>query len=283
MKVVTAAAAIDAGVVTPDTWYHDNGSVKIYDAEIKNWDDHVYGDQNMTGVLQRSINTGAIFMAQQLGVERQMEYFDRFGFGGSTGIELSGEPESAIFRRPDDEYWTLVDPATQSFGQAISVTPIQMAAAFAATINGGNLVQPRLVKGYVDPDGTAREAPVRIAGRAISEATSATMRWMLNQVVDPDDGSYRHPGNPKEYTAGGKSGTANVPVKNGYDERNIASFIGFAPVDAPRVVILVKLDEPADRTATGTQAAAPYFAELVDEILAYLNVNPDSGRLVERP
>jgi cell division protein FtsI/penicillin-binding protein 2 len=127
-----------------------------------------------------------------------------------------------------------------------------------------------------------REAPVRISGRAISEATSTTMRWMLNQVVDPDDGSYVHPGNPREYTAGGKSGTANVPITNGYDERHIASFIGFAPFEAPRVVILVKLDENAD-LETGTAAAAPYFARLTDEVLTYLNVNPNTGRLVERP
>jgi cell division protein FtsI (penicillin-binding protein 3)/stage V sporulation protein D (sporulation-specific penicillin-binding protein) len=281
MKVITAAAAIDAGVVTPDTTYHDSGSVRIYDTELRNWEDRAYGDRTMTGVLQHSINTGAVFMAQKLGVERQMEYFERFGFRSSTGIELSGEPTEAIYRRPEDPGWSPVDPATQSFGQSISVTPIQMIAAFAAVINGGNLVEPRLVRGYVRPDGTVRDAPVRVTGRAISEATSATMRWMLNQVVDPDDGSYSHPGNPRLYTAGGKSGTANVPITNGYQERHIASFIGFAPYENPRVVILVKLDENAD-LQTGTAAAAPYFARLVDDVLTYLNVDPNAGRLVER-
>jgi stage V sporulation protein D (sporulation-specific penicillin-binding protein) len=281
MKVITAASAIDAGAVTKDTWYHDSGSVKLYDAELKNFEDGAFGDQNMTGVLQHSINTGAVFMAQQLGVERQMEYFSRFGFDAQTGIELPGEAARGIYRQPGDEHWTIIDPLTQSFGQSISITPVQMVAAFAAVINGGNLVEPRLVKSYVQPDGSLREAPVRVAGRAISEATSETLRWMLNQVVDPDDQSYLHPGNPDIYTAGGKSGTANVPIMNGYDERHVASFVGFAPYERPRVVIMVKLDENAD-LLTGTAAAAPYFARLADEVLTYLNVNPGTS-LVERP
>ena len=282
MKVVTAAAAIDAGVVTANTWYHDSGSVKIgTDTELKNFDNGSYGDQTMTGVLQHSINTGAVFMAQKLGASAFTRYMERFGFGSTTGIELSGEPE-AIFRHPEDEGWTEVDLATQAFGQAISVTPVQMATAFAAVINGGNLVEPRLVRATIDSEGRRDDIPVKVRGQAISAATSATLRGMLKDVVDPPDGSYYHPGNPRDYTAGGKSGTANIPVPNGYNETQIASFIGFAPAESPRLLIMVKLDNNAD-LLTGTAAAAPVFADLVDRALAYLKVRPDTGDLVARP
>ena len=282
MKVVTAAAAIDAGVVTADTWYHDSGSVKIgTDTELKNFDNGSYGDQTMTGVLQHSINTGAVFMAQKLGATAFSRYLERFGFGSTSGIELSGEPE-AIFRRPDDNAWTEVDLATQSFGQSISVTPVQMTTAFAAVINGGNLIQPRLVRATIDAQGRREDIPVKVRGQAISAQTSATLREMMREVVDPPDGSYYHPGNPRDYTAGGKSGTANIPVPNGYNDTQIASFIGFAPFDSPRLLIMVKLDNNAD-LLTGTTAAAPIFADLVDRSLAYLKVRPDAGDLVARP
>jgi cell division protein FtsI/penicillin-binding protein 2 len=275
MKVVTAAAAIDRGVVSPDTTYIDNGYAQIYDVTIKNWDDNVYGPQTMTGVLQHSINTGAIFMAEKLGATAFQEYLDAFGFGRLTGIELQGEA-SGIFRRPDDAGWSVVDLATQSFGQAISVTPLQMISAIATVVNGGNLVKPHLVRSIVDADGKQQVTRPEIVGRAISGESSATLRQMLEAVVYP---GWVHPGQPRDYIAGGKSGTANVPVSNGYDDTQIASFVGFAPASDPRVVILVKLDENAD-LETGTQAAAPVVAGLIDETLHYLNVpTKDASRV----
>ncbi len=278
MKVITASCAIDAGAVTANTGYVDLGYVKIFDTELKNWDNNVYGYQTMTGVLQQSINTGAVFMAQELGKERFMDCLDRFGFGRLSGIEMSGE-SAPIFRRPKDKAWTPVDLATQAFGQAISVNAIQMATAFSAVINGGNVLQPRLVGAYIDPDGTRHDVPVKVQGQATRSETSATLREMLRQVVDPVGRTY--PGKPRDYTAGGKSGTANIPVTNGYNDRQIASFIGFAPVENPRVVIYVKLDDNADGL-TGTAAAAPVFAKLTDEVLRYLNVNPDVSRVERR-
>ena len=276
MKVVTAAAAIDAGVVNENTGYTDTGSWKIYDTEIKNWDNGVYGNQTMTGVLQNSINTGAMFMQQRLGTKLFMQYLDAFGFGQTTGIDISGEAEG-IFRRPGDDGWTPVDPATQSFGQAISVTPLQMITAVAAVINGGNLVKPHVVKAFVGADGKVQENATQVVGHPISPATSAALRRMLHAVVDPPERG--HPGKPKEYTAGGKSGTANVPISNGYNDTQIASFIGFAPYDNPQVIILVKLDRNAD-LLTGTAAAAPVFAKLADDVLRYLNVQPDAALYV---
>ena len=122
MKIITAAAAIDAGVVGPNTEYVDTGIVYIENVPLKNWDDGSYGKQTMTGVLQNSINSGAVFMQQALGTKRFQQYLDAFGFGKPTGVDLQGEA-SGIFRRPEDDGYSPVDVATQSFGQSISVTP----------------------------------------------------------------------------------------------------------------------------------------------------------------
>ena len=277
MKIVTTAAAIDADLVTPETTYEDTGSVYVYGVPLYNWKNGVYGEQTMTGVLQQSINTGAVFMVEKLGVALFHQYLDAFGFGKPTGIDMSGEARG-IVRRPTDPDWSPVDVAAQSFGQAISVTPIQMVSAVAAAINGGRLVEPRLVSAMIARDGTRYDLPTKVVGQPISPETSATMRQMLGDVVDP---GWYHPGKPRYYTAGGKSGTANVPIEGSYDDTQVVSFIGFAPVEEPRILILIKLDENAD-LATGTAAAGPVFAALVDEVLGYLGVPPDVEQVAAR-
>ncbi len=275
MKVITAAAAIDKGVVSPDTTYVDTGITYIYDIPLRNFQDEAWGTQTMTGVLQHSINTGAVFMVQKLGAEVFQGYLDAFGFGKTTGIDFSGESDG-IIRRPTDSDWSPVDLATQSFGQSISVTPIQMISAVAAAINGGNLITPHFVKARITAEGARHDMKPQIVGRAISAETSATIRTMLGAVVGMDaDGTGR---NPRNYTAGGKSGTANVPVINGYNDRQIISFVGFAPLERPKILILVKIDDNADGK-TGTVAGGPIFARLTDDILRYMNVPPDKGPL----
>lgn len=276
MKVITAAAAIDAGAVTPNTSYVDSGVVYVHGVPLRNWRDGVYGEQTMTGVLVDSINTGAVFMEQQLEAQAQgsfQRYLDAFGFGRPSGVDLMGEAEG-IIRRPGDENFSPVDLATQSFGQSISVTPIQMVSALAATINGGNLIRPRLVKEVVSVDGERKEVGPEVVSHPITPETSAMIREMMHAVVDSPGRS--HPGNPRNYTAGGKSGTANVPIVNGYDDTQVASFVGFAPLDNPCLLVLVKLDENQD-LKTGTEAAAPVFASIVEEALRYLNVRPDKA------
>jgi len=274
MKIVTASAAIDQGVVTPDTTYVDTGVVYIYETPIYNWDNSTYGKQTMTGVLQNSINTGAVFMVEKLGATTFHKYLDAFGFGRPTGIDYPGEADG-IIRRPWDKDWSPVDLATQSFGQSISVTPLQMLTAVAAAINGGKLMKPHLVKAHIAPDGTRTEVQPVVEGQAIKPETSATIRSMLGQVVGQDPAGTGR--NPRLYTAGGKSGTANVPVWNGYDDTQIASFVGFAPLDKPRILMLVKLDQNQD-FQTGTVAAGPVFRMFADDALQYLGVKPDKGK-----
>ncbi len=274
MKVVTAAAAIDKGVVTPNTSYVDNGIIYVSGEPIRNWDDSTYGPQTMTGVLQHSINTGAVFMVKLLGEDTFHDYLDAFGFGRPTGVDLLGEADG-IVRRPEDKDWSPVDLATQSFGQSITVTPLQMTAAVAAVINGGNLVRPHILRATVSSDGKRQDVKPQILGRAISPQTSATMRQMLHDVVDPRGRS--HPGNPRLYSAGGKSGTANIPIYGSYNDQQIASFIGFAPLENPRILALVMLDDNRDGE-TGTAAAAPVFSKLADAALGYLGVAPDQAK-----
>jgi cell division protein FtsI/penicillin-binding protein 2 len=274
MKIVTASAAIDQGVVTPETTYVDTGVAMVSGVPIRNFQNEVWGTQTMTQVLENSINTGAIFMVDKLGASSFQKYLDAFGFGKPSGIDFPGEA-SGIFRRPTDAGWSPVDLATQSFGQSINVTPIQMLNAVATAINGGTLIKPHLVKETVGPNGVPTEVKPEVIGRAISEQTSATIRGMLNKVVelDPPNESLR---NPINYTAGGKSGTANVPVYGSYNDRQIASFVGFAPLDHPRILVLVKLDDNKD-LMTGTMAGGPIFSKLADDVLAYLGVPPDKG------
>jgi cell division protein FtsI/penicillin-binding protein 2 len=274
MKIITASAAIDAGVVTPDTTYVDTGEVYVENVRLTNWDYGSYGLQTMTGVLQNSINTGAVFMERALGTKAFQDYLDRFGFAKPTGIDLEGEA-TGIFRKPEDEGYSPVDVATQSFGQSISVTPMQMMQAVAAAINGGNLITPHLVKAHIKPDGTRTDVVPQIVGRPISSATSATIRSMLGQVISQDPDGWGR--NPSKYTAGGKSGTANVPVWGSYnDETQIVSFMGFAPLNNPKILVLIKLDQNED-LLTGTQAGGPIFAHLVDDALQYLGVPPEKG------
>ena len=275
MKVVTAASAIDAGVVTPDTTYVDTGVANVEGIQLRNFEDGVYGEQTMTQVLQQSINTGAVFMEQRLGQAKFQDYLRAFGFGKPTGIDFTGEA-TGIVRWIADKDYSPVDAATQSFGQSIGVTPIQMISAVAAAINGGNLIRPHFVKATVGADGVEHEVQPEIVGRAVSGATSASVRYMLGQVVAQDaPGTLR---NPRNYTAGGKSGTANVPVYGSYNDRQIISFIGFAPLNDPKILILVKVDDNKDGM-TGTTAGGPIFSRMADEILAYMGVAPDKGDL----
>jgi len=273
MKIITASAAIDAGAVGPDTTYVDSGVVYVENVPLKNWDDSVYGTQTMTGVLQNSINTGAVFMEEAIGAKKFQSYLDAFGFGKPTGVDLQGEA-SGIFRRPEDPGYSPVDVATQAFGQSISVTPMQMMQAVSAAINGGNLIAPHFVKARVKADGTRVDVAPQVVGRAISSTTSDTIRSMLGQVVSQDPDGWGR--NPSRYTAGGKSGTANVPVWGTYDETQIVSFMGFAPLNNPRILVMVKLDENGDGK-TGTVAGGPIFAHFTDDALQYLGVPPEKG------
>jgi cell division protein FtsI/penicillin-binding protein 2 len=279
-KLITMAAALDVGALAPDTTYYDSGVYQYSDFEIENWDGSANGTQTMTQVLQRSLNTGAIFAAREAGADTFYEYLARFGFNETTGIDLPGEA-AGRYRLPGDPAWSQLDLATNSFGQGINVTPLEMINAIAAIANGGELMRPYIVKEAHGPDGVVKTTP-KVIRRVISEETSETLREMMVEVVAGLNGQTASiPG----YQIAGKTGTSSIynGVIEGYDDqRVIVSFVGIVPADNPRFVVLVKIDEPAG-VAYGSTVAAPVFQQLAEQVVGLLNVQPDDGALVQSP
>jgi cell division protein FtsI/penicillin-binding protein 2 len=270
MKVVTMAAALDLGLVNPGTTYVDTGSVTVGGYDIQNWDFSVNGTTTMTELLQKSLNTGAVWVAEKLGAQRFYDYVTHFGFGELTGVGLGGEA-SGLFRTEEDPDWYPSDLATNSFGQGMSVTPLQMIDAISAIANGGEMMRPYIVADVIGPNGDKETQPEAIR-HVVSESTARTLTSMLNDVVEGVPG---HEAQVPGYHVAGKTGTSYISVNGYYDQsRVIASFAGFAPVDEPKVVILVKIDEPQG-TRLGGAVAAPVFAEITPKILAYLGLPPD--------
>ncbi len=269
-KSITLASAIDAGVIDPETTFIDTGSLKFGGFSIQNSLEKVYGIVTMTEVLDKSINTGAVFAALKLGPTLFLDYLKRFEFGRRVGIGFPGEGSGVIsnVEKKKDIY-----TATASFGQGITVTTLQLARAYAVFANGGYLVHPRLVLGIEYPDERGMvETPVVPSTMILSRKTATTIAAMLGSVVSRGYGkAARVPG----YFIAGKTGTAQVPLKDqqGYSDDTIHTFGGFFPVDDPRFVVVVKLDKPrSGRFADST--AAPLFGKVAAFLLQYAKIPP---------
>jgi len=269
-KPITMAAALDTGKVNPDTTYIDQGSVQIGKYTIKNSDGKAHGLQTMTQVLEESLNTGAIFVVEKLGNNLFRKYVEDFGFGALTGIELDTEVAGNIdsLKKRGEIY-----SATASFGQGIAVTPLQLVTAFAAIANGGNLVKPYIVEEIIKGDGTRIKTEPKVIRQVISNRTATLLSGMLVSVVE--NGHGKRAGVPGFYVAG-KTGTAQIHKKDepGYEPNaTIGSFIGFAPVEDPKFVMLVKIDRPKD-VIWAESSAAPIFGEIAKFLLNYYQIPP---------
>lgn len=271
-KAVTLAAAVDAGVVTPETTYEDVGFVKIGPFTIRNSDGKANGVQTMTDVLEKSLNTGTIFAAQQLGPDLFREYVEKFGFGKEVGLELQSEAAgniSALYKK--GEIWS----ATGSYGQGITVTALQMAAAYSAIANEGRYMKPYIVDELRMPDGGVVKTEPKMLRQVISKKAAELTKGMLVTVVE--DGHGKKAGVQGYYVAG-KTGTAQIANSKtgGYETgvgSTVGSFTGFAPVDDPAFVMMVKIDRPKDVTFAES-SAAPLFGEIAEFLLHYLQVPP---------
>ena len=272
-KVITMSAALDAGLVNPNTTFVDTGAIVVGARTIRNFDLSFHGQQTMTQVLQRSLNTGTAWVATTLGTDLFYWYLSQFGFGEVTNAGFAGEAPG-IVKEPGNLFWSEVDLATNSFGQGISVTPLQIVRAYSVIANGGELVRPRLIRAIITDDGV-RVVPTVIERRVLREETARTMWRMMQAVVDGVDG---HPAQITGWPIAGKSGTSDVAEDGAYLEGEfIASFAGFAPADDPRVVVLVKIDRPQGETEYerfGGVVAAPIYAALMEDILPYLGSPP---------
>lgn len=268
-KPFTMAIALNEGKITPETTYEDTGSVSFGIKTIHNFANEIYGKQTMAQVLENSINTGAVFASQQVSHQTFLNYIDKFGFTEKTGIDLQGEVSSNndVLRNASD-----INFATASFGQGIELTPIQIVAGFSAIANGGKVVKPYLVEKITSGRDEMSIKP-QLSEQIISQKTISDLTSMLVNVVDKGFGSVaKIPG----YYIAGKTGTAQVPLKNGkgYEEdKTIQSFVGYGPAYNPQFLILVKLDNP--KVPKSALSAVPVFKELAQYIINYWQIPPD--------
>lgn len=269
-KPLTMAGAIDQNKIVPSTTYIDEGEIKIGGYTIKNSEDKVYGEQNMIQVLNKSINTGAIFAARQIGPAFFKKYVKDFGFGILTGIRLDSEVAGDISSLETEKE---IYMATASFGQGITVTPLQMVAAYATIANQGKLSMPYIIEKIIKEDDTVLETKPQVLRQVISPRAATLVSGMLVSVVR--EGHSKRAGVPGYYIAG-KTGTAQVADKETgtYGDRTIHSFVGFGPVDHPRFVMITRLDDPKD-VPFAASSAAPLFGEIADFVLKYYEVPPD--------
>lgn len=270
LKPITLAIGIDDGKVNANTEYVDTGLVKEAGYDIRNAEDKVYGRVTMTKVLEESINTGVIFVERQVGNERFRDYLRRFGFGERTGIELPAEVSGNL--RHLENTKRSIEFFTASFGQGISVTPLQLLSAYATLANGGVLLKPEMTERMIAPDGTVTEARPETVRRVVSEATANEVGKMLRSVVVNGHGKRADvPG----YLVVGKTGTAQVAKPGGgyEDDTSIGSFAGYAPLNDPRFVVLVKIDHPRD-VEWAESSAAPTFGRMMKFLLEYAHVPP---------
>jgi cell division protein FtsI/penicillin-binding protein 2 len=275
-KTITMAAALDAGLVSPDSVYVDEGVAHVSGWTIVNWDYAAHGTQTATQILVKSLNTGAVWLSELLGPDRFYDYVSRFGFGQPTGIGLSGEAAGQV-RTPADDEWSEVDMATNSFGQGVNVTPLQLITAISAIANGGKLMRPYVVQEIRRGDDRQVTQPTEVR-QVISAETANTLTQMMNAVVDGITAVYAIsvPG----YQVAGKTGTASISIPGGYKEgAYIATFAGFVPSDDPVLAMVIKIDEPKD-VPWGSAVCAPVFARMAQSILTYLNVPPAPEALV---
>lgn len=269
-KAVTMAAALDAGAVTPESGYEDQGVVHIDGHDIRNSDKAAHGWQTMTQALEKSLNTAMIHAMRALGRDRFQEYVRRFGFGERTGIELDTEVAGDLrsLDKPSEVF-----PATASYGQGITVTPLQLAAAYAAIANGGILPVPRIVDEVRHADGRMETRPDVQARRVIDPKAARAIAGMLVSVVENGHGKRA---GVKGYYIAGKTGTAQVARAGtaGYEEgTSIGSFAGFGPVEDPKFVMVVRIDRPRD-APWAESTAAPAFGEMAKFLLEYFEIPP---------
>lgn len=259
-KPITMAVGLDSGAITADTRYFDSGEVKIGSHIIRNYDLKSHGYQTMTNVLEKSINTGAIFAMRQAGQDKFLEYIERFNFGKKTDIDLAGEVSGDIKNLYTKREINFV---TASFGQGVALTPLQLINAYSAVASGGRLMRPYVVEKIIKPNGESVTIGPEVVSEPISAQTAKTLTSMLVSVIE--NGSIKKARVPG-YQIAGKTGTAQEPNPlGGYSEFLIHNLVGFGPAQDPRFTILVKLDRPK-----GVETAAVSLADTFSDIARFL-------------
>jgi len=266
-KPLVVAAAVDLGLVKPDTKCTIcDGPVPIGEYNIKTWNSKYYPNSTITEVIQHSDNTGMVFVGRKLGKDNLLSYIERFGIGDTTGIDLQGEVTGEL-----RESWSEIDLATATFGQGISITPLQLITAINSIANGGVLMKPYVVEKITQPDG--KEIPIKPQEkrRVIKESTATVMTWMMVNAVDNGEAQWiKVPG----YSIAGKTGTAQIPVAGHYNpNETITSFVGFFPAEDPKITMLAVVHKPKT-SIYGAETAAPIFISAARDIITYYGIPP---------
>ncbi len=267
-KVIVMAMGIDSGVIGPETICPSCGGPReIADYTIKTWNEEYYPNSSLTDVIVHSDNVGMVYVGEKIGIGRFYDYLQKFGFGEKTNIDLQGEVSPSL---KEKRQWHEIDLATASFGQGIAVTPIQMVTAVSAIANSGSLYQPQVVKKIFDDNRSVSISPVK-KRQPISTKTAQEVTKMMVEAVERGEAKWAR---PKGYRIAGKTGTAQIPIAGHYDpERTIASFIGFAPANKPRFVMLVSLSEPKS-SPWGSETAAPLWFDIAKDIFRLWGIPP---------
>lgn len=269
IKPIVMAGAIDKGLLHPNsTCPICGGPVQVGDYAIHTWNDEYFPNSTMEDVLRHSDNTGMVYVSEKMGLDRMLENFQNFGISDTTNIDLQGEVDSTI---SDRKTWYPIDVATSAFGQGISITPLELLDGFAALANDGVRMQPRVVDKIITSDGQTIVIPPKKLSQPVSSATAKVITEMLVYTVDKGEASFAR---LKGYRIAGKTGTASIPVAGHYDPtQTIASFIGYAPADDPKFVMLVVFNKPS-ASIYGAETAAPTFFDISRHVLSYYGIAP---------
>lgn len=279
-KIITLAASLEEKTINVfDDHFHDSGSIHVDSARIKCWKKGGHGDQTFLQVVENSCNPGFVVMGQKLGTERLYKYITNFGFGEKTGIDLNGESSGILFKYDNIGP---VEQATMSFGQGISVTPIQQIQGVSAAINGGYLNTPFIVKYLSEPETNTiiLENKKNTKKQVISEETSKLVRHVLESVVANGTGKNAYIEN---YRVGGKTGTAQKVNNGTYMVGNyILSFIGFLPANKPEYLVYVAIDNPKGVTQYGGTVSAPIAKNVMKSIIDIKGIKQDNTGMIRQ-
>lgn len=269
-KVLIMAAALDAGVVEPETKCDIcSGPYKVDKYFIETWDKKYNPDQTMVDVIVHSDNVGMSFVGQKLGADKLYDYLDKFGIGKVTGIDLQGEVAPKVREKGT---WNIVDLATASFGQGVVVTPIQMVKAVAAIANGGYSVTPQVVD-KLSGKGWEQKIKPEIGEKILNDKAVDGIKMMMVEAAKNGESKWT---SLKGFSIAGKTGTAQIPISGHYDEeKTMASFVGFAPAQKPKFIMLVTLREPKT-SQWASETAAPLWYSIAKEIFPLFGIQPES-------
>lgn len=277
VKILSMAAALDSGLVTPQSTMEDREAIEVGGREIRNWDGKGHGLVSMVDVLALSLNVCTAQLSTQMGSQTFYRYLENFGLGQRTGVDLSGEIAGRV-KQPGDADWSESELGMNSFGQGVATTPLQLATAVGAVANGGNLMRPYVAESW-SQEGRLESIQPEPVRSVISPETARQLTDMLVQVVQREAPAALVPG----YRVAGKTGTAQIPIPGGYHPKDtIVSFVGYVPAEAPGIVILVKIDRPRS-ASSGSDVAAPVFSRIAQRAFHLLDIPPQAAAGLNNP